>query len=442
MLTFFNTLLSSLVPPAVLVAGGIFMVSFFRRREGVCQKSVPHGAGASPASSFRALALALAGTLGVGNIVGVASAVALGGPGAVFWMWVSAIFAMFLKYAEVVLAIKHRRTRPDGSHYGGAPYYFRAVVGHRHPPAGVVASALFAVLLVANALSMGCVLQSGAVAGALDAAFSVPPIVTGAALALLCPLLLLRGRRAVSVLCGFLVPTMTGVFLLMALAALGARREAVLPALASILDGAFSPSAAGGGLLGFLSSRAVRYGTLRGLISNEAGCGTSPTAHAGAEGTTPHHQGLFGMLEVAVDTLVLCTLAALVVLVGGASFDGDPMAMVTSAFVNCLGGAPGTVPLLALSIACFGLATLVCWGQYGAEAVSYLASLLRVIGRKKSAPLLTRLPLYPVLFGLTSLVGTLATPAVLWSITDLVTSLMTLSNVAVLLAARRQSARR
>ncbi len=433
MLEYCNRIIGGATPAAVLLVGGLLAVRlrglpFTRSKDCLAALRTPNRGGESP---LRSLFLALAGTLGVGNIVGVSSAIALGGPGAVFWMWVSALFAMFLKYAEVVLALIFRETRPDGTFRGGAPYYIRAVLSrHISTKAATVAACVFAILCLANGLMMGCTVQANAVASALSSSFGVPPLLCGGILAVLCIALLTKGRRAISTVTGVLVPFMSGAFLLLTLTLLILRRDCILPALRTILSDAFSPSAAGGGLLGFVLSRGVRFGTVRGIISNEAGCGTSPTAHAAANTKSPVEQGLFGIVEVAVDTLLLCTVTALAVIIGGAFTDAlptDSMAMTLRAYSAALGGAVWVEKALSITIACFGFATLLCWAHYSTEALHFLgAQWKRDTIQDRTAPW------FFAVFSLCALLGCVSAPSLIWSLTDLVTGLMTLFNSGVL----------
>lgn len=442
MLEIFNQSIGVATPVVVLLAGGFFAVRlrglpFSRPRASVRALRSGGGNGASPVKS---LMLALAGTLGVGNIGGVSSAIALGGAGAIFWMWVSALFAMFLKYAEVVLALLHRETLTDGTHRGGAPYYIRACLSRLgFPRFAVVAAMLFAALCLVNSLLMGCVIQSNAVACAMQNSFRIPPLLCGAVLAILCLCLLIRGKRAITAVTSVLVPVMSAAFLLLSLAVLVIRRDAILPAFGTILSDAFSPLAAGGGVTGFLLSRGLRFGTIRGIISNEAGCGTSPTAHAASDAKSPVEQGLFGVLEVFVDTVLLCTVTALVVIIGydaAVPFASDPMVMTLRAYSACFGGAPWVERLLSVAILCFGFATLLCWAHYGTEALRFL------LQNKKRVSLSTRAPLlFSVIFCLFAVVGSVSAPALVWSLTDLITGIMTLANTGVLLLSHRRIGR-
>ncbi len=235
------------------------------------------GTGVSPLGG---MCMALAGTLGVGNIAGVATALWLGGPGAIFWMIFSGLAVTVLKYAEIVLAIRHRRRTANGT-VGGAPYYISDLLFARgHAGAGRLLACLFAWLCLLNALTMGSVLQINAAASALHGAFGLPPLVTGLTAAGLCAVVMSGGASRIAALTERLVPFMTVGFLLLCGAVLILRRERLPDAGAAILREAFSPAnagaAAGGGVGGFLLTRAVRVGVMRGLVSNEAGCGTAP----------------------------------------------------------------------------------------------------------------------------------------------------------------------
>ena len=433
MLETINQILGIATPFAVLAAG-IFFAFFLRglpfRRARASVKALIHR-DRNGASALRSLALALAGTLGVGNIVGVSSAIALGGFGAIFWMWVSAIAAMFLKYAEVVLALRHREGLPGGAYRGGAPYYIRVCLSRLFSPRiGIIAAGVFAVLCIANAIMMGCVIQSNAVTSAAKSAFGIPPLLCGAALALLCFFLLIRGSRAVTAVTSVLVPLMSIAFLILSLAILCLRRDAILGALTDIFEDAFRLQSAGGGILGFFLSRGLRFGTIRGIISNEAGCGTSPTAHAEANTKSPVEQGLFGIVEVFVDTILLCTVTALVVIIhydSVAHLAADPMSMTLAAYTAPFGavGASLVTRLLAIAIFCFGFATMLCWSHYGHQSLLFIYNLRK--GNRKPPRLL-----FSVCFCIAAILGAVSAPNILWSLTDLVTGIMTLLNTFAL----------
>ncbi len=387
------------------------------------------GDGISP---FRALSVALAGTLGVGNIVGVASALYLGGPGAVLWMMVSALIAMVLKYAEITLAMRHRRhTAPDVPPIGGAHYYIADIVAARGAPRlGRLLAWLFAALCLGNALTMGSILQINAVSGAMAAGFSVPPLLSGVVVALLAVPVALGGARRISALTERLVPIMTVGFLVASLAILVLRRDRIPAAFAAIWQDGCHPAGMGAGLAGFLLSRGLRYGVMRGLVSNEAGCGTAPMAHASADTDTPASQGIFGLLEVFVDTVLLCTVTALVILVSdtGASYGGeDAVLTAQAAFSSVLGSWAGG--FFAIAILLFGVATILCWAHYGMTSVAYLS------GRIDS-----RLPVYLYLgvYAASLIFGSVAAPHLAWTLADGAIALMTLINLAILLLGVRE----
>ncbi len=396
------------------------LIGAFRKERGTEQRG--------EVSPFRAVMLALAGTLGVGNIVGVANAIALGGAGAIFWMWVSALLAMVLKYAETVLAILHRRRSPDGSFFGGAIYYIRDYFAtHRMARFGVWISGSFACLMILDALSMGCMIQVNAVSSAASGVWGVAPAVSGVALLCLALPTLLRGKHSVSALTEVLVPVMTAGYVILSLAVLILRRDRIGTAFSLIFSEAFEFRSAVGGVLGFLTSRAVRLGTMRGLLSNEAGCGTSPTAHAEAEAKSPAAQGVWGIFEVFVDTILLCTLTALVILVGdlpAVMMGQDPVMMTVRSYSSVLGD--WAEHFFAVAIACFGYATLLCWAHYGMEALSALSR--RAFWRYA----------YLVAFSVCTVLGAVNSSDLIWQVSDFAIAMLTSINLCMLLLMRRE----
>ncbi len=377
-------------------------------------------------SPFRAVTLALAGTLGVGNIVGVASAVWLGGAGAVLWMWVSALLAMVLKYAEILLAVSHRRTDRRGGFFGGAYYYIKDHFdAHGCHIAACVLSVTFAVLMVVVSLTMGCVVQGNAVASALSGVTGAPTWLGGALLVGLTLPVILRGSRGISALTELLVPIMSAGYVILSAAVLIIRRDAVGDAFLSIFRSAFSSAGVGGGAIGFLTSQALRVGTMRGLLSNEAGCGTAPTAHASAATAHPAAQGVWGIFEVFVDTILLCTATALVILVSYPEVEplGDNAVMMAiRAYSVVLGG--WSEWFFCAAILCFGYATLLCWASYGQEALGFLA-------RRRWL----RLGFVPV-FGVFLFIGSIAAPSGIWDLADTAIAALTTLNLAMLLLMR------
>ena len=387
-------------------------------------------------SSARALTVALAGTLGVGNIVGVASALWLGGPSAVFWMAVSALIAAVLKYAEITLAMRHRLVLPPAvegdapSYVGGAPYYIADGLAARGAPRlGRVAAAVFAVLCLVNAVTIGGVLQVNAVSGAMEEAFSLPPLAVGIGVAILAVVAARGGARRISALTERLVPLMTVLFLVACLAVIWLRRERLGGAFLSIWQDVLSPAGMGGGVAGFFLSRGMRYGTMRGLVSNEAGCGTAPAAHVTAHTDFPAKQGLFGIVEVFVDTLLLCTVTALAILVsdsGYTAFGDDAVRTAQAAFSSVLGDRAGA--LFAISILFFGVATVLCWAHYGTVATGYLSN--------RPAAAWGFLGVYAVAL----VAGAITAPALAWELADVAIGLMTILNLCVLILMHREVA--
>lgn len=428
MLEFFNNNIISVITPIMLLMSGLFFsfkLKFFYIRHPIkIIKSMLTPTKKGGISPFRAVTLALAGTLGVGNIAGVASSIAIGGFGSVFWMWVSALVAMVLKYAEIVLAISHRRV--DGDEYrGGASYYIEDFFAAKNKKGiGKLLGGIFAVLCVINAITMGCMIQSNAVSTSFEGVWNIPTFAVGAILALLSAIVISGNARFISAFSEKVVPLMTLGYIILSVAVLAARREYIADAFNLIFEDAFSPASAAGGVFGFLVSRGLKAGTMRGLMSNEAGCGTAPTAHAAAECESPAAQGFWGIFEVFVDTILLCTLTALVIIVSAIG-NGDllalgdnPMMMAIKAYSSVLGG--WSEYYMAISILLFAFATVVCWAHYGKESLTFLT--------KRKAPI----TVYIVLYSIFVFVGALAAPRSAWLAADLALGIMTIINLAVL----------
>lgn len=334
-------------------------------------------------SGFSALTVALAGTLGVGNITGVASALILGGAGSIFWMWVSALLAMVLKYAEIVLAHGHARVCSTEKH-GGAMYYlhdgFRGEIGR-----GL--ALVFSFFCLMNSLAMGCMLQSEAVTGAFHGVSRPVAVLVGAMLALLVALVVFGGDGGggnIPTLTTVIIPVMSALYVVMSLCVIIKNVGSLPHVLREIFRSAFNFRSAVGGTLGFGASRAIRYGFMRGLLSNEAGCGTAPTAHASSSVVSPRDQGLLGVLEVFVDTILLCSATAFSILltVGTdaeilSSFAaGGEMRLVLTSYSSFFGKS--ALPLMATAVFFFAYATIVCQIFYGVETLRFLTDKKRV----------------------------------------------------------------
>ena len=430
MIEFFNKYLFGTAVPILLIFSGIFyaitLKCFHIRHPLVILKALTKRNASCGTSPFRAVTLALAGTLGVGNIVGVASAITLGGFGAIFWMWIGAICAMLLKYAEILLAMKHRKYDKNGMPHGAAMYYikdFFTSLSMRH--FGGFLAAVFALLCIVNALTMGSMMQASAVGEALEGVFSLPPTLSGIIIAILCLVVVSKGTNAMSKITEIVIPIVSLGYIIVSVAVLFIQREALPNALGLILEDALSADAAGGGLLGFLLSRSLRFGTIRGLISNEAGCGTAPTAHATASSSQPVEQGFWGIFEVFVDTIVLCTMTALVLIVNfdKLSFGGSWIMLSIDAYATTLGNFAAT--FLGISVLCFGVSTIICWAHYGIESLTYFTSSKMVRG------------LFIITYSLFVFLGTLFSSQSIWEIADFAIGAMTLINLCVLLGMRK-----
>ncbi len=431
MLDFVNKYLIGVTVPILLICVGIYFTLYLRGFhifksakifKILIKKKTPGGI-----SPFRALTLALAGTLGVGNIVGVSAAIAVGGFGSVFWMWVSALCAMVLKYAEVVLAMRHRRVEEDGSLHGSAMYYIKDIFSRIHlKKVGTVLASVFAFFCLMNALTMGGMIQSNAVSDALYGVFNVTPIACGAIIAFIVFLIISIGSEMISKLTEILVPLMSVGYVVISLAVIIIKRDAVPDALLSIFKDAFSAKAAIGGGLGFIFSDALRYGCMRGLISNEAGCGTAPMAHSASSSKSPAEQGVYGIVEVFVDTILLCTMTALVVIINydGINTDNGWLMMTFGAYKNTLGDF--AVIFLAVSVLCFGFATILCWGHYGIEAMKYFS-------KKKMA---SRLFIFA--YSVSVFSGAVFASELIWSLADLAIGVMSVINITVLLIGKKE----
>ena len=418
-LVWFNQYILAPALPVCLMGTGVwygFALRFFwLRSPGLIWKTIIRPAAADGVSPAAAMSVALAGTLGVGNIVGVASAIALGGPGAIFWMWISALCAMVLKYAEITLALCYRRTAPDGTPLGGAMYYISTCFGRIGPALGT----LFALLCLCNALTMGSVVQVRAVSSAFSAVADFPPIVIGLGMTVLVLLALRRGLSGVAALTERLIPLASLGYVLVSALALICLRDRLPAAAALIFTSAFSSKSAVGGIIGFLLSRGLRYGTMRGLLSNEAGCGTAPAAHAASTAALPAEQGIWGIVEVFVDTILLCTMTALVILASGVDCNlTDGMLLTLQAYRAALGPAAGW--FLAAAIFIFAYATILCWAHYGVACMRWFGE-----GKFRRAAFL-------VVYAFSICLGAVAAPEAVWEAADFALGTMTLINLCAL----------
>lgn len=413
-----NSMLSGAVMPALLIVSGIYFAVrlrfFFILHPLRALKDIVHGEKDGGATSFRALSQALAGTLGVGNMAGVATALTAGGAGSIFWMVLSALAAMSVKYAEVALGVLCRR-KEGKRYFGGAMYYIEDIFSRISPRLSRVAGVFFALLCIANTLVTGNSVQMSAAAGAVP---RVPPLIVGvfgAVFALVCAV----GREnRVSRITAFLIPLLCAGYITVSLGIIICSKDRIPQISERIWREAFSLRAAAGGGGGYAVSRALRYGVTRGIMSNEAGMGSSPTAHAAANTKSPHHQGCFGIFEVFFDTVVLCTMTALVILLSDGLGRFDGIALTLYAYSSLAGETVGNI--MSLSVVLFAFASVICSMQYGKEAVGY------IVGNKKTPYL------YYILSVAATVLGCVAGEGVLWQAADLTVALMTAVNVCCL----------
>ncbi|MDY0384201.1 sodium:alanine symporter family protein [Trichlorobacter sp.] len=407
-------------PPVLLllVGTGLYLTIILR---GMQFRALPHAlrliwhkehAGDGDISHFAALMTALAATVGIGNIVGVATAITLGGPGAVFWMWMTGLVGMATKYGEAVLAVKYREKGPHGMR-GGPMYYLSR--GANLPVLGW----LFALFTALATFGIGNMTQANAVATIFKSTFNVETWVTGLVLMLLTGLVILGGIKSIAKATSLLVPFMIVCYLIGGLLVLALQLDKIPHALGLIFQHAFSPAAAGGGFAGATIAAAMRFGVARGVFSNESGMGSAPIAAAAARTTDPVKQALVSMTQTFIDTLVVCSMTALVILTGTGWLEGVPAGQLTSASFGAVLGQPGVL-LVALATALFAGSTLIGWNYYGEKAIEYL------LGSGAIKP-------YRVVFVCMVLVGAMMQLEFVWNFSDLMNGMMIIPNTIGLL---------
>ena len=365
---------------------------------------------------FHALMTALSATVGSGNVAGVATAIYLGGPGAVFWMWVTALFGMATKYGEAVLAVRFRNVDQFGRHVGGPMYYIRNGLG----PKWQWLAILFSLFGTLAAFGIGNTVQANTVANAVESNFSVPPWGSGLIMAVLTGSVIIGGIRRLGAVAGALVPVMALAYISGALLIILINIEQVPEAVTTILSHAFSGTAATGGFAGASVLMAIRFGVARGVFSNEAGLGSAPIAHAAAKTKDPMHQGLIAMLGTFIDTIMVCSMTALVIVMTGAWTSGKTGAeLSTHAFNTGLSQFGGIVVTLGLIV--FAFTTLLGWSYYGERCAEY------VFGAQAIRP-------YRVLWVLAIPIGAMSNLGWVWLVADILNGLMAVPNLIALVA--------
>ncbi|HXV87029.1 MAG TPA: sodium:alanine symporter family protein [Gemmatimonadales bacterium] len=381
----------------------------------VLGKLTRHGGGEGSVTPFQAVATALASTVGVGNIAGVATAISLGGPGALFWLWVSGLLGMCTKFAEIVIALHYREKDASGTMRGGAMYTLRKGLGI--PWLG----SAFALLTAVAAFGIGNMVQANSVADSLRATFGMTPSVVGIVLVAVTGVVILGGIRRIADVTQVLVPFMALLYLGGGLAILVLRAGEIPGALRLVLDGAFSGTAATGGFAGSTVMLALRYGVARGLFSNEAGLGSAPMVHAAADTDHPARQGLYGIFEVFVDTILICSTTGLVILVTGV-WDGGATgaALSAQAFET---GLPGTLGDLVVTtgLVLFAFSTIIGWSYYGETGMVYL------FGVRAAIP-------YRLAWLVFIYLGAVGSLHLVWDVADTLNGLMAVPNLISVLA--------
>ncbi|HEM3698735.1 TPA: sodium:alanine symporter family protein [Streptococcus suis] len=374
--------------------------------------------GQGDVSSFAALCTALAATVGTGNIVGVATAITTGGPGALFWMWVAAFFGMATKYAEGFLAIKYRTKDANGQAAGGPMHYITLGMGQKWKPLAV----FFAVSGVLVALlGMGTFSQVNSIASSMSSSFGLAPQLVSIVTAVSIAFFIFGGIEKISDVSTKIVPFMAILYILASLIVLLVHWDELLPTLGLVLKSAFSPAAAVGGFVGATVKEAIQRGIARGVFSNESGLGSAPIAAAAAKSDNPVEQGLISMTGTFIDTIIICTLTGLTILVTGQwSVEGLEGAPLTQAAFATIFGNAGSIAL-TISLVLFAFTTILGWSYYGERCIEFL------FGTKSILP-------YRLLFVAMVALGGFLKLDLIWTIADIVNGLMALPNLIALLA--------
>jgi len=404
----------------------------------IFQKQTAAGGEVTP---FQAMTTALAATVGTGNIAGVTGAIAVGGPGAVFWMWLSAIFGMVTKYSEVVLAVKYRERNAKGDYVGGPMYYIRNGLGKKWNWLAI----LFSVLACLAAFGIGNMTQVNTIASSFNSAIDafggntaaasvvffgqtvpVSSIAVGGVVAVIVALVLFGGIKRIGAVTEKLVPFMAVIYIICSLCVIGVNFGSIGKVFGMIFKGAFSAQAALGGAFGITIMQTIQKGVGRGVFSNEAGLGSAPMAHAATSETDPVRQGLYGIFEVFMDTIVICTLTSLTLLCGVES-GGVAISWGQSAGTELIGAAFGTVfggkigsLLVAVGISLFALSTILSWSLYGTRCCEFL------FGAKVTL-------VYQIIFVCVVVIGATLDLELVWNIADTLNGFMAIPNLIALL---------
>ncbi len=420
----------------LLIAAGIFLsvrTGFFQfRRFGYVMKNTigslfnknMHQRDKGSVSPFQAVTTALAGTIGTGSIAGVATALVLGGPGAVFWMWVSALLGMVTKYSEIVLALKFREKNETGAYTGGPMYYIKNGLGIKW------LAVLFAAFAMIACIGTGNATQSNSISGVLASNLNIAPWITGIVLTAIVGVVIIGGVKRIATVNEKLVPVMAVFFIIACIVALIFNINRIPDSFALIFKEAFNFKSAFGGVAGYGILAAMRYGVGRGVFSNEAGLGSAPIAHSASSTEDPVKQGVWGVFEVFITTIIICTMSALVILTSGiysTAFNAgvEPSvsgaALSSAAFNEAIPYVGGIG--IALSTVFFALSTILGWAYYGEVSVGYLFK-----NHSKTAIII-----YRVIYVIFVFVGAIADIKIVWLVADCFNALMALPNLIALI---------
>ena len=375
-------------------------------------------------SSYKALCTALAATVGTGNLAGVAGAIALGGPGSVFWMWICALLGMATKFAEAVLCVRYRVRGNDGTYVGGPMYVVQQGMGKKWQPL----AAIYCFFGVVAAFGVGSATQINTVLGGINGAVrslggqesDFVNLIIGIALAILLVLVLLGGAKRIGSAAAFLVPFASVFYILLCIGVLALRAKAIPDALAAIVTGAFDPKAVTGGMVGSVFV-ALRVGACRGVFTNEAGMGTAGIAHSAADVSHPAQQGLMGIMEVFIDTIAICTMTALVILCSGipVPYGQDLGIQITGNAFSEIYGSWVHIPL-AFTLCCLAFATIIGWGLYGARCAQFLFG--EDVWRR-----------FVWLQAGSVILGAVLSTGTVWSLSEIANGLMAIPNLIIML---------
>ncbi len=380
-------------------------------------------------SQFQSLCTALAATIGTGNIAGVAAALATGGPGAIFWMWIVAFFGMMTNYSENVLGIYYRRKNSEGEWCGGAMYYLKEGLGGKKgcKQIGAVLAVLFSIFCILASFGIGNMSQINSIAVNLNSVFSIPYFVTGIFLMVVAALVIVGGLKRIASVTEKLVPFMAVLYVIGCIVIVVAHASLIGPVFVSIFKGAFALKSAAGGIVGSGVKAAVTMGMKRGVFSNEAGLGSSVMVHSASNVKEPVRQGMWGIFEVFADTIVVCTLTALAVLTSGVMdletghmiSTSEKTALVAEAFEGTLGAFGGW--FIAIAITLFAFSTVLGWSVYGSKAFEYLFGTKAIM-------------VYKVIFVVFIVFGATMDLTLAWDLSDTFNGLMAMPNLIGVLA--------